>query len=151
MKITIDKKNTTISQLSNVKERIKEFKSYFTDSDLLRMFNENTDRYIGGDIIKCDIEAYSSSYLDDDVSFYVEIVLDELVCFTRIRFFIDSKDNTFAFHDDYRTITVRTYDENGLMTHYKNYYASKGSQKLGYSERTVYRLHGFALLKLKEV
>ena len=24
-------------------------------------------------------------------------------------------------------------------------------QKLGYSERTVYRLHGFALLKLKEV
>ena len=113
MKITIDKKNTTISQLSNVKERIKEFKSYFTDSDLLRMFNENTDRYIGGDIIKCDIEAYSSSYLDDDVSFYVEIVLDELVCFTRIRFFIDSKDNTFAFHDDYRTITVRTYDEKG--------------------------------------
>lgn len=111
MKITIDKKNTTISQLSNVKEKIKEFKSYFTEGDLLRMFNESTDKYLGGDIIKCDIEAYSSSYLDDSISFYVELVLDECVCFTRIRFFIDSTDNTFAFHDDIRTITVRTYDE----------------------------------------
>ena len=113
MKITIDKKNTTMYQLDNVKQRIKDFKSYFTDSDLLRMFNENTDRYIGGDIIKCDVEAYSSSYLEADVSFYVEIVLDELVCFTRIRFFIDSNEDSFAFHDDSRTITIRTYDEKG--------------------------------------
>lgn len=111
MKITIDKKNTTIANLTTVRERIKEFKSYFTEGDLLRMFNENTDKYLGGDIIKCDIEAYSSSYHNSDVSFYVELVLDELVCLTRIRFFIDSIDNTFAFHDDVRTITIRTYDE----------------------------------------
>jgi hypothetical protein len=111
MKITIDKKNTTIAQIATVRERIKAFKSYFTEGDLLRMFNESTDRYVGGDIIKCDIEAYSSSYLDDSVSFYVELVLDELVCFTRIRFFIDSSNESFAFHDDYRTIQIRTYDE----------------------------------------
>lgn len=113
MKITIDKKNTTISNLPNVKEKIKEFKTYFTDNDLLRMFNESTDRYVGGEIIKCDIEAYSSSYLDDDVSFYVEIVLDEVVCFTRIRFFIDAKEGTFFFHDDIRTVTIRIYDQQG--------------------------------------
>ena len=112
MKITIDKKNTTIAQLPNVKERIKAFKSYFTEGDLLRMFNESTDRYFGGEIIKCDIEAYSS-YFDDSVSFYVEILLDEIICLTRIRFFIDSTEDTFAFHDDMRTVTVRTYDEKG--------------------------------------
>ena len=111
MKITIDKKNTTIYKMSEVRERIKEFKSYFTEKDLLQMFNESTDKYLGGDIIKCEIEAYSSSYFDGDVSFYVELVLDEVVCLTRIRFFIDSTDNSFAFHDDSRTITVKTYDE----------------------------------------
>ena len=111
MKITIDKKNTTLYKMTEVRERIKEFRTYFTEADLLRMFNESTDRYIGGDIIKCEIEAYSSSYLDSDVSFYVELVLDECVCFTRIRFFIDSTHDSFSFHDDIRTITVRTYDE----------------------------------------
>lgn len=111
MKITIDKKNTTVAMMPIVREKIKEFKSYFTESDLLRMFNESTDKYLGGEIIKCDIEAYSSSILSDDVNFFVELVLDECVCFTRIKFFINSEGDTFAFHDDSRTITVRTYEE----------------------------------------
>ena len=113
MKITIDKKNTTVANLDIVRERIKEFKSYFTDGDLLRMFNENTDHYVGGEIVKCEIEAYSSSYFDSDVSFYVEILLDEFVCLTRIRFFINSTEESFSFHDDMRTVTIKTYDEKG--------------------------------------
>lgn len=111
MKIRIDNKNTTVANLPTVKERIKQFKSYFTESDLLRMFNESTDKFLGGDIIKCDIEAFSSSYDASDVSFYVELVLDECVCVTRIRFFIDSASDSFSFHDDIRTITIRTYEE----------------------------------------
>ena len=113
MKITIDKKNTTVAMMPTVRERIKDFKSYFTEGDLLRMFNESTDKYLGGDIINCDIEAYSSATFSDDVNFYVGMVLDECVCFTRIRFFIDSTAGSFNFHDDIRTITIRTYEEKG--------------------------------------
>ena len=110
MKISIDKNNTVVSLLPLVKEKIKEFKSYFTEGDLLRMFNESTDRYLGGEIIKCDIEAYAMFSLSEDVTFYVEIVLDEIVCFDRISFFINYENGSFSFHDD-RTVTVKTYDQ----------------------------------------
>ena len=105
MKITIDKNNTTIAKLPLVREKIKQFKSYFTEGDLLRMYTENTDRYVNGDILKCEAEAYQSYTFSDDVNFYVEIVVDEVIAFSRIRFFIREENNTYVFHEDPQTIT----------------------------------------------
>lgn len=45
----------------------------------------------------------------------------------------DDEDKEYPAHRKF----VNTYDETGLMTHYKVYSASKGSQKLGYSEDIV--------------
>ena len=109
MKITIDRENTTIAKLPLVREKIKQFKSYFTEGDLLRMYTENTDHYVSGDILKCEAEAYQSYSFSDDVNFYVEIVVDKVICFSRIRFFIHEENNSYVFHEDPMTITHDTF------------------------------------------
>ena len=40
MKITIEKRLTTLDKLERTKQQAKEFKAMYTDGDLLRMFRD---------------------------------------------------------------------------------------------------------------
>ena len=100
MTITIDKRFTLASQLPTIKEKIKVFKSYFTDNDLLRMYTESTAIDIDGEVIKCTVSAFASNYVTNDASFMVEMIVDCLANFHRIRFYIDETEGTYAFNSD---------------------------------------------------
>lgn len=106
MKFTIDKFLTPAGKMPAVREAIKLFKEYFTEGDLRQMFEENTGYPVAGDIIKCDVEAFAMEY--DAAGFQVEIVVDGIVDFTRIRFFVDYF-GCFSFHADPETITYRHF------------------------------------------
>lgn len=105
MTITIDKRFTLASQLPTIKEKIKDFKSYFTDNDLLRMYTESTAIDIDGEVIKCTVSAFAANYVTNEASFMVEMIVDCLANFHRIRFYIDETEGTYAFNSDELLIT----------------------------------------------
>ena len=102
MKITLDKEYTAESQVPAIKEKMEIFKEKFTDNDLLRMFNEATDTDINGRVVECTVEAYASNAINDDASFFVEIIVYCVAAFHVIRFFMD--DNTGV-----HTVTAKDY------------------------------------------
>lgn len=52
---------TFVSNLKKVQKMQDELHSVYTDTDMLRKFNENFDEHIIGKVISCDIEIYDSS------------------------------------------------------------------------------------------
>ena len=60
MKITIEKRLTTVDKLERTKQQMKEFKAIYTDGDLLRMFRDAVDGWEYGysdEIVYCKLEA----------------------------------------------------------------------------------------------
>ena len=109
MKITIDKSLTTVSFMPTIREKIKDFKAYFTEYDLLRMFTEEFGYYVSGDIIKCDVEAFQANSYSNEAHYMVSMIVDELVQFTRISFFIHAEDGTYSINPDKNTVQYRAY------------------------------------------
>ena len=89
MKITIDKKYTTLDKLERTKQQIKEFKEMLTDNDLLSMFGNAIDEYFMGDIVYCNLSAYPGGTDETDETHYsVDILLDGYNTMTKIHFYI---------------------------------------------------------------
>lgn len=96
MTITIDMDNTLASQLAAIKEKIQDFKSLFTENDLLRMYTETTGEDIDGEILKCKVDAFASNSFTTNSSFYIEIIVDDVTEFHRVSFFVDEDGDTFS-------------------------------------------------------
>ena len=92
MKITIEKRYTTLDKVERTKQQMKEFKEMFTDGDLLRMFRDAVDGWeygYGDEIIRCNLEAFPGGTMETDETHYsVEILLEGFRRFTKIRFYI---------------------------------------------------------------
>ena len=78
MKFTIDKEYTTLAQLPKVKQDCKEFKTLYTDNDLLRAFEDaviDIDIPCGLDILSANLEAFpGGTDYNNETAFRVEIV-----------------------------------------------------------------------------
>lgn len=78
MKIKMDKEVTPVSKAKIVKEAMKNFKQYYTDSDILYMLIQSVeDGYqLDGKIYDCEVEAFpqTSFSWDNDVCFRIEMV-----------------------------------------------------------------------------
>ena len=109
MTIKINKEYTLASQLDTIKEKAHEFKTHFTEGDLLRMYVEATDAEVGGEILKCEVKAFASNALYDDASFLVQLIVDDLSSFHRIRFYISEEDGAYAVNTDQALITHDLY------------------------------------------
>ena len=92
MKISIDKKFTTLDKLERTKQQAKEFKEIYTDGDLLRMFRDAVDGWHYGysdEIIRCNLSAFPGGTMETDENHYsVEILLEGFKQFTKIHFYI---------------------------------------------------------------
>ena len=93
MKITIDKTYTSGCFKDRVKEDIKTFREVYTESDLLRAYNDTFDEYIAGwkdNILKCELQAFpGGTDYNNETWFYCEMVIDCEVAIFKIRFFCD--------------------------------------------------------------
>lgn len=92
MKITIEKRLTTLDKLERTKQQAKEFKAMYTDGDLLRMFRDAVDGWEYGysdEIIRCSLEAFPGGTMETDENHYsVDMVLEGFKRFTKIHFYI---------------------------------------------------------------
>ena len=93
MKITIDKGHTTLALLPKVKEDAKEFKSCYTDADLLSAFSsavEFTGTW-GHDILSCNVEAFpGGTDYNNETHYHVSIITHGFREFCEISFYCDS-------------------------------------------------------------
>lgn len=92
MKITVEKKYTTLEKLPQVKADMKEFKARYTDNDLLNAFVDATDIIdpYAADILRCDVEAFpAGSDFDDETHFGVEMVTFTYAKVCVLRFYVD--------------------------------------------------------------
>ncbi len=65
MKMKLDKAYTTVANVERVKSDMQQFKTAYTDGDLLRMFCDSPNVYEGdisayGDVLLCEVEAWST-------------------------------------------------------------------------------------------
>ena len=92
MKITIEKKLTTLDKVERTKQQMKEFKEMFTDGDLLRMFRDAMNGWEYGysdEIIRCNLEAFPGGTMETDENHYsVDILLEGFRRFTKVHFYI---------------------------------------------------------------
>lgn len=110
MKFTINKDYTVINQVATVKNAIKEFKSYFTENDLLRAFNETFNFNVEGEILKTEIEAFASSVFMDNVTFWIKLfVYDDFLEFNEIHFYIDYENYNFIVNNNSEIIDTYTF------------------------------------------
>ena len=113
MKITLDKDLIYASKIPTFREKVKQFKAAYTDGDLLRMYKDSFQaHYISDtDILKCEVSAYQSNSWSDTMNLYVEMVIDELIAITRIKFFVrEDDDGLFSCHEgDADLATYKSY------------------------------------------
>lgn len=94
---------TYISNLKKVQKMQDELHTVYTDTDMLRKFNENFDGHIIGKVISCDIEIYDLSQNQRD-----PVTMDiELMVYNTDNFYIVNYTTDFDNYFDPR-ITVYT-------------------------------------------
>lgn len=92
MKMTINKEFTNLSQVAKVKEDMREFKSRYSDNDLLHTFQDTTGLYGVGsyEVLKATVEAFPKGMLyDDETVFCIELYLYGCSEFAKVRFYCD--------------------------------------------------------------
>lgn len=96
MKITVDKDFTRISQVDEVKEAIKEFRSYWDESSLYSQFRSEYDEVapentlFGGEVVQCSVSAFPAGYEESgEYDFSVYMLVDCGIALYRIRFYIN--------------------------------------------------------------
>lgn len=92
MKITIEKRLTTVDKLERTKQQMKEFKAIYTDGDLLRMFRDAVDGWEYGysdEIVYCKLEAFPGGTMETDETHYsVDMLLEGYDTMTKLHFYI---------------------------------------------------------------
>ena len=92
MKMTIDKTFTENWQMDRVKADVKEFKAMYTDGDILRSFQEQTEDYrtYAADIVYCKASAMDSGWAFGNVTtFCIEMMVEAPCKIYKLRFYID--------------------------------------------------------------
>ena len=69
MKITVDKTMTSIAQLPEVKEDIKEFKATYSESDVVCIIKDFCGN-LNGDLLSLEMDAFPRSNWDRDTVFF---------------------------------------------------------------------------------
>ena len=111
MKITIDRRYTTIANEAAVKAASKELKERLTETDLLVMFDDAFGGLAAGDCISCNAEAYSTDPDGAIINFHFNIIVDAGYKFARARFFVTFDGQDFKINEDARLVSVREYEE----------------------------------------
>lgn len=106
MKISIDKNFTTLAQVEAVKEKAKEFKARYTDGDIRWNFEEQTEYNVNGEILKCDVSVFPTSFLSEECNYEITLVIDGFIDFKKVHFFMD--ENLKVQHG---STTYRMYTE----------------------------------------
>lgn len=102
MKCTTNYDYTAKHQRETIKNAIAEFKGYYTENDLVRLFTEeyNID-LIQGDVIQCDVSVFPADFLVTKITFCVDIVIRDCIGFSVMHFYVDRNENgTFSHHRD---------------------------------------------------
>lgn len=93
MKITIKKEYTSKEFEAMIKAAIKEFKKAYTEDDLVREFDRQTETetpHWNYEVIKCNIEAFpSGNYYGNTPEFCVDMVLEMYEKFVKLHFYCD--------------------------------------------------------------
>lgn len=110
MKITIDKKFTTLEQVAKVKEDIKMFKEMYSERDLLSAFANQAGRNEWfGDILRAEAKAFPGGWAyKDETQFCITMVTEGYNKFYKIRFYIDMAMNVNT-NDLYRSPGTKMY------------------------------------------
>lgn len=99
MTIKVDRDLTPKYNLEKVYQDGKDFRTRFTANDLRNFFEDTTDLNMYGDIVKCNVSAFSSSTIPEcDTQYCVEMIIDGTIDFKRVRFYCEN-DGTI-FNDD---------------------------------------------------
>ena len=108
MTVTMNREMTPIAYAKECKEKMKEFKTRYTDRDLLNFFQDQLDIYPAHclDVLNVKAEATMTSFYES--FFWVEIIATDFLGFARITFFmgLDGK-----ITEDPNLWSVRLFDE----------------------------------------
>lgn len=120
MKITMDKELTPVAKSKIVKEAMKEFKTKYTDSDILYNLMEQVDDgwEMDGRILSCEVEAYPTTSLswDTEVRYRVEIITSGgTFVFKLITAYIDSELRVVSETN----VTCERYEIAGVHHYFK--------------------------------
>lgn len=104
MKIKLDKNYTKDYQIENVKRAITDFKGYFNEKELLRMYEEtfgDISIYSSRKIVETNVSAFASNDYTDDVSFLVEM----LICieyreYHELKFYVGACGDIYTISED---------------------------------------------------
>lgn len=110
MKIKVNKDLTANFQMETVKEKAKEFKKTFSETELLDMYTAATDEYVKGEILKCECEAFACNSFNFDISVAVEMVVwDKYRGADFLRFYVDETDAGFSVNSVEILLTHEKY------------------------------------------
>lgn len=117
MKFTIDRELTTLAKVSAVKKAFAEFKTYFTEKDLVRAFEEQFyELRHYNQVLSCEISGFSSSLLDNDVTLQINLLLyNKYIEFQHIIFYIEYNASKNEFKIDNKPETITHIILNKLM------------------------------------
>lgn len=100
MKIKMNMSLISIAQQETVKMAMADFKAYFTEQDLVKIFAEKFDVDCYGEVIKCDVEAFLINDWDEDSSFMVDIILRNSIKFFTLHFYVDEHNGMYSVNSD---------------------------------------------------
>ena len=102
MKITMDKTLTSVAQVNDLKNAMKEFKAMYTDGDLKRVLLdalqeldeagtiESRNSIWCADILRCDVSSFPTfSTIWVGATYHVEMVMEKYDRFIRASFYVD--------------------------------------------------------------
>ena len=103
MKIKMNKDLVSIAQKETVKNAIADFKGYFTENDLVRMYAENFGYefyFTSYDVLKCDVSAFLQNDWTENAAFSVDMVIETAVYFIKIHFYVDEENGMYCINND---------------------------------------------------
>ena len=101
MKIRMDKDFVSIAQRETMKMAIADFKSHFTENDLVRMYAEEFNAeylFYPCEVLKCEVSAFLQKDLADDASFMVDIIIRTTTKFVTLHFCIDENNGDYSIN-----------------------------------------------------
>ena len=115
MKIKLNKKYIEDYQLERVKADAKDFAAANTLNDLVRVFEAQTDEFIGNrpEVIKAEIEAMDSGWAcGNKTIFEVHMVIDDFDSMFKVMFWIDMELNvdTRTLADGIKMYNIKRYE-----------------------------------------
>lgn len=112
MKITMDKQMTTLAQAAKIRQDMKDFKSAYTDGDLLRAYNDATSNYLSGEVLQAVVEAFPENTYDTDAEarYMVKLFVYDWNEMYQVDYFCDrwlnvnTADNIICGHRTFRRV-----------------------------------------------